>query len=154
MRPKILLVMKLPLMARRWLGSEASAWGAPIMADGVEEASPWVGGKSESIDAVSSWLLCRACVGSRPDEFDRLGVFWVPLLLRYCSIRWASISLLSKASRAARFFASSSLIISCCTLFMTLYLKTARTTPANWAHSRIGSAKLAPKELDNSSVAR
>lgn len=124
--------------------------------------SPCVGGKSESMDCVSSVfgdLAAGDCCDDLADAVDavdaaRRGGSCDVLEARYASIRLDSCSLLSKLPRRPRFFSSSSRVISCCTLFRTRYLNTLRTTPANCALSRMGSEKEAPTPLDKSSVDR
>ena len=125
------------------------------------EISPCVGGKSESMDAVSSpsclvlTLASDLMLRVDADDAERFGGGppGCPPLERYCSIRFASSSLLSRVSSCARFDAISSFVISSWILFIILNLRTPRTTPANCALSRIGSAKFAPSVDDSSSVA-
>src|SRR3569833_2247544 len=97
MGPNILLVIEFPLGTLRWVGVQALRSGGPFLADGAEERSPCVGGKSESMDAVSSWLPSRRwCdVDASRSLVDRLGgwICWLPL--RYWSMRRASASLFS-----------------------------------------------------------
>lgn len=114
------------------------------------------------MDAVSSvFTSCLALIEAsdlvlraEAEDVERFGgALGAPVLLRYCSILLASCSLRSRESRSALFENSSSLVISSWTRFKTLNRSTLRTTPANWALSRIGSAKFAPKVEANSSVA-
>lgn len=72
---------------------------------------------------------------------------------RYCSIRFASFSLLSSPSSNVFFCCSRSRVISSCTRLSILYRSTFWTTPANCADSRRGSAKPLPRTRASSSVA-